>query len=116
MSDRSQDQRDVLRSHLGFFDLVRVGSSGLKTRKLRSALSATGIMIGIAALVGVLGLSSSGSADLIKELDALGTNLLRVEDGSGFRNYPTSLPADGSEQSWLQLSSVLNSGRKYRCF
>ena len=94
MSDRSQDQRDVLRSHLGFFDLVRVGSSGLKTRKLRSALSATGIMIGIAALVGVLGLSSSGSADLIKELDALGTNLLRVEAGSGFRNSPTSLPAD----------------------
>ncbi|MQG20823.1 MAG: ABC transporter permease [SAR202 cluster bacterium] len=94
MSDRSQNQRDVLRSHLSFFDLVRVGGSGLKTRKLRSALSATGIMIGIAALVGVLGLSSSGSADLIKELDALGTNLLRVEAGGGFRNSPTSLPAD----------------------
>jgi putative ABC transport system permease protein len=96
VSDQPQNQRDVFGSHLGLFDLIRVGGSGLRTRKLRSALSATGIMIGIAALVGVLGLSSSGSADLIKELDALGTNLLRVEAGSGFSNAPTSLPSDAA--------------------
>ena len=53
-------------SKLGLLDTFRVGISGIKTRKLRSALSALGITIGIAALIGVLGLSASGSADLMK--------------------------------------------------
>jgi putative ABC transport system permease protein len=73
-----------------------VGGSGLRTRKLRSALSALGITIGIAALVGILGLSESGSADLIKELDALGTNLLTIEAGQGFRSGETSLPENAA--------------------
>jgi putative ABC transport system permease protein len=63
---------------------------------LRSALSALGITIGIAALISVLGLSASGSADLIKELDKLGTNLLTVEAGQGFGATPTSLPEDAA--------------------
>jgi putative ABC transport system permease protein len=61
---------------------------------LRSALSALGITIGIAALVGVLGLSASGSADLIEDLDALGTNLLTVESGEGFGTGQVNLPED----------------------
>ena len=40
-------------------DLGRTATVGLRTRKLRTALSALGIMIGIAAMVGVLGLSES---------------------------------------------------------
>ena len=79
-------------SHLGFYDTLRVGASGLKTRKLRAALSAVGITIGIASLVGILGLSQSGSADLLKNIDALGTNLLTVQAGEGFRSVPVSLP------------------------
>jgi len=89
----TNDARLVMpRSHVGLQDALLLGSSGLRTRKLRSALSALGITIGIAALVGILGLSESGSADLIKELDELGTNLLTVEAGQGFRSGETSLP------------------------
>jgi putative ABC transport system permease protein len=84
----------VPNSHLGLLDTLRVGISGLKTRKLRSALSALGITIGIAALVGVLGLSASGSADLIEELDALGTNLLTIEAGQGFGSSQVGIPED----------------------
>ncbi len=39
-------------------DLARVASVGLRTRRLRAALSALGIAIGVAAIVAVLGLSS----------------------------------------------------------
>ena len=70
MTTYTDDQSIVPRSHLGFFDTLRVGSSGLRTRRFRAALSAVGITIGIASLVGILGLSASGSADLIKDLDA----------------------------------------------
>ena len=80
------------KSKVGFLDTLRVGVSGIKTRKLRSALSALGITIGIAALIGVLGLSASGSADLMKSLDALGTNLLTIRAGEGFGQNQSELP------------------------
>ena len=79
-------------SEVGFFDTIRIGFSGLRTRKLRSALSALGITVGIAALVAVIGLSESGRADLMRELDELGTNLLTVEAGEGFGQSEARLP------------------------
>lgn len=85
-----------LSSHLGFLDTLKVGSSGLRTRRVRAALSAIGITIGIATLVSILGLSQSGSADLIKELDALGTNLLVIHAGQGFKGGEASLPSDAA--------------------
>ena len=65
-------------------DLVRVAAVGLRTRKLRAALSALGIAIGVAAIVAVLGLSSSSQAGLLAEIDKLGTNLLVVTNGQTF--------------------------------
>jgi putative ABC transport system permease protein len=62
-------------------DIVRSGVSALSTRKVRTLLSALGVSIGIAALVGVLGLSSSSRADLDAQLNKLGTDMLTVEPG-----------------------------------
>ena len=80
------------RSHLRISDIFLVGISGLLTRKVRATLSALGITIGIAAVVGVLGLSESGNADLMRELDSLGTNLLTVEAGQSFGQTQAELP------------------------
>ena len=66
---------------------------GLRTRKLRAALSALGIAIGVAAIVAVLGLSSSSAAALNAEIAALGTNLLTVQNGQSFAG-PTELPLE----------------------
>ena len=57
---------------------------GLRTRRLRAALSALGIAIGVAAIVAVLGLSASSKAGLLAEIDRLGTNLLTVTNGQSF--------------------------------
>ena len=65
-------------------DLARLATVGLRTRKLRAALSALGIAIGVAAIVAVLGLSSSSAAGLNAEIAALGTNLLTVQPGNNF--------------------------------
>ena len=46
-------------------DLLDVAGTGLRTRRLRAALSALGIAIGIAAMVAVLGISTSSRADLL---------------------------------------------------
>lgn len=73
-------------------DLARVASVGLRTRRLRAALSALGIAIGVAAIVAVLGLSQSSSNGLISEIDALGTNLLTVANGQTLAGQTAELP------------------------
>jgi putative ABC transport system permease protein len=73
-------------------DLGRVASVGLRTRRSRAALSALGIAIGVAAIVAVLGLSSSSQAGLLAEIDRLGTNLLIVTNGQGFTGKTAELP------------------------
>ena len=62
-------------------DVLRTGALGLRTRRARAALSALGIAIGVASMVAVLGISESSKADLLAQLDQLGTNLLRVAPG-----------------------------------
>jgi putative ABC transport system permease protein len=77
---------------LGLGDLLMVGAGGLATRRLRAALSALGVAIGIAAIVAVLGISSSSRADLLAQLDRLGTNLLTVSPGQTFGGDTATLP------------------------
>jgi putative ABC transport system permease protein len=78
--------------HLRPGDLARLAAVGLRTRKLRAALSALGIGIGVAAIVAVLGLSASSSAGLISEIQALGTNLLTVQNGENLFGGTAQLP------------------------
>lgn len=85
-------------SRLRSADVLAVGSSGLRSRPARTALSALGIMIGIAAMVGVLGLSESSQADLTKQIEALGTNLLTVSPGGGFGGGDGVVPEDAASK------------------
>src|SRR5215216_1429778 len=73
-------------------DVLRSGALGLRTRRLRAALSSLGIAIGIASMVAVLGISESSKADLLAQLDRLGTNLLRVAPGQSFLGEDSQLP------------------------
>ncbi|MFB4319610.1 ABC transporter permease [Actinomadura sp. 21ATH] len=73
-------------------DVLRVGAVGLRTRPMRAFLSALGIAIGIAAMVAVVGISSSSRADLDRTLAALGTNLLTVAPGSTLTGEEAQLP------------------------
>ena len=75
-------------------DGLWVASVGLRSRPLRAALSALGIAIGTAAIVGVLGLSASSQAGLIAEINQLGTNMLTVEAGQSFTGGAASLPVE----------------------
>jgi len=79
---------------LGLKDGLRVASVGLRARRLRAALSALGIAIGTAAIVGVLGLSSSSQAGLIAEINRLGTNLFTVEAGQRLTGGEAKLPLE----------------------
>jgi putative ABC transport system permease protein len=83
--------RDTGGSRLTGRDLLRAGSLGLRSRRVRAALSALGISIGIAAIVGVLGISQSSKTGLLDELGQLG-NLLTVQPQTTAFGQQTELP------------------------
>lgn len=88
---------DVSRITLG--DQLRTGAVGLSSRRVRTLLSALGVAIGVATVVAVLGISRSSQADLLAELDGLGTNLLQAQSGQGLGfGGSTDLPATAATQ------------------
>ncbi len=80
------------RSRLRLADLLSAGTIGPRSRPFRAVLSALGIAIGIAAVVGVLGITRSSEANLLARIDRLGTNLLTVANGTGFDGGEAQLP------------------------
>jgi putative ABC transport system permease protein len=84
------------RSRLRAADLLPLGSVGLRARRLRAGLSALGIAIGIAAIVAVLGITRSSQADLLAQIDRLGTDLLTVVNGQSIQGQEAELPTRAS--------------------
>jgi putative ABC transport system permease protein len=78
----------------GPLEIGRIALRGLGGRRLRSALTAAGIAIGIAAMVAVLAISDASRASLLSVLDKLGTNMLTVSPGQSFLGDDVSLPDD----------------------
>ena len=81
------------RSRLRPVDVGTLARLGLTGRPLRALLSAVGIALGVATLVAVTGISSSSRAQLIAEIDALGTNMLTVTPGQELSGGQGTLPA-----------------------
>ncbi len=95
------------RSRLRTADRFRTGLGGLGSRPARTLLTALGIAIGIASMVAVVGISSSSKADLLAELDELGTNLLQVRPGQSIFGDESLLPIDA--QSMLAAVATVDS-------
>ena len=109
----------LLPSRLLPCDVIAVGSVGLRTRRLRAALSALGIAIGIASMVAVLSISASSKADLVAQLDRLGTNLLSVAPGQTVFGDSTKLPDTAATMlrrvaGVVEVASVTDTGTTVR--
>ena len=75
-------------------DVLRLAGTGLRARPMRAFLSALGIAIGIAAMIAVVGISTSSRAQLTAQLESLGTNMLTVTPGADFSGTNIKLPTD----------------------
>jgi putative ABC transport system permease protein len=76
-------------------DALRVAATGLRARPLRAVLSALGIAVGIGAMIAVVGISASSRAEIDRQIEALGADLLTVEPGQTLRGGETAvLPAE----------------------
>ncbi|AGZ40953.1 ABC transporter permease [Actinoplanes friuliensis] len=73
-------------------DLLELGLIGVRTRRMRAALSVLGIAIGIATMVVVTGIPASSGAALQRRLAALGVDLLKVVPAQ--QDPPAVFPAE----------------------
>jgi putative ABC transport system permease protein len=80
------------RSALRPGDILALGTVSFHSRRLRASLSALGIAIGIAAIVGILSITRSSEANLLAQIDRLGTNLLTVVNGQTIQGQEAELP------------------------
>jgi putative ABC transport system permease protein len=67
---------------MSWFETFRTGINGIRSHRLRSALTVLGILIGISAVILTVGLGEGAQAQVGSEITALGTNVLTISPGS----------------------------------
>ncbi|MFT3907694.1 MAG: ABC transporter permease [Steroidobacteraceae bacterium] len=63
-------------------EFIKVALTALRLNKLRSALTALGIIIGVASVIVMAAIGNGATAQLQKQIASLGTNVLNVMPGS----------------------------------
>ena len=86
-------------------DLLGVAWSGLTARKTRTLLIMLGPIVGVAAMVGAVGLTESAKGDLKAKLAQLGTTLIVATAGGTFGQQNPTFPADAVSRT-MAIPSV----------
>jgi putative ABC transport system permease protein len=81
-----------------FKDLLSVAWSGLTARRIRTILIMLGPIVGVAAMVGAVGLTESAKGDLKAKLAKLGTSLVTATAGGTFGKKDPTFPIDGVQR------------------
>jgi ABC-type lipoprotein export system ATPase subunit/ABC-type antimicrobial peptide transport system permease subunit len=84
---------------------LRTALGALRRNKMRSALTALGVIIGVTALIAISGIGEGSSAAIKKQIASMGANNLLVMPGAaasggvsfGAGSRPTLTPADGEQ-------------------
>lgn len=91
-SSTRPSRRRTFRTRLRLVDVALQALRGLTSRKLRTALTALGISIGIASLISIQGITEANQAEARAEIDALGSDFLFITAGTGITEEAELLP------------------------
>lgn len=80
-------------------DLLGVAWAGLAARRTRTLLIMLGPIVGVAAMVGAVGLTESAKGDLKATLSKLGTNLIVAKAGGTFGQQDPVFPEDAVDRA-----------------
>ena len=82
---------------MSLFELVRVAFDALRVNMLRSVLTMLGIVIGVAAVIAMVTVGAGAQAEVERQIESLGSNILMVRSGSRF--FGGARTAAGSAES-----------------
>jgi len=66
---------------VNFFESIRVSLRALRANKLRSSLTMLGMIIGVAAVIAMVGIGNGATASITSQIQGLGSNLLTISSG-----------------------------------
>ena len=66
---------------MNFFESIRVSLRALRANKLRSSLTMLGMIIGVAAVIAMVGIGNGATASITSQIQGLGSNLLTISSG-----------------------------------
>jgi putative ABC transport system permease protein len=89
---------------MNLVESLRIALVSLAANKLRSALTMLGIIIGVAAVISLMGVGRGASAAIDSQINSMGTNLLFVTPGSTSESGVRT--AQGSAQSLTYEDAV----------
>jgi len=69
---------------VNFLESIRVSLRALRANKLRSALTMLGIIIGVAAVIAMVGIGNGATASITSQIEGMGSNLLTISPGQSF--------------------------------
>ncbi|GAB4478541.1 MAG: ABC transporter permease [Anaerolineales bacterium] len=92
-----------------FLDILLESLQSLSANKVRSALTILGIVIGVAAVIAMLGIGNGTKQQITKQIESLGTNLLFVNSGGDAQDpEPLTLRDAEAIQDRSKAPSVSN--------
>ncbi len=75
-------KKNTQRSYIEIGESVRIAASSLLANKMRATLTMLGIIIGVAAVITMVGLGSGAQKAIADSIQSLGSNLLFIRPGS----------------------------------
>ncbi|SDI05056.1 ABC transporter permease [Desulfosporosinus hippei] len=66
---------------MNFLESIRVSLRALRANKLRSMLTMLGIIIGVAAVIAMVGIGNGATASITSQIQGMGSNLLTISAG-----------------------------------
>ena len=66
---------------MNFIESIRISLRALQANKLRSALTMLGMIIGVAAVIAMVGIGNGATASITSQIQGLGSNLLTISSG-----------------------------------
>src|SRR5258708_5792027 len=76
---------------MNLLESLRIAIRALRVNKLRSALTALGIVVGVAAVVCMVSVGAGAQAEISEKIRTLGANLLLVTPGAQIKSGSTRL-------------------------
>jgi putative ABC transport system permease protein len=93
-------------------ELLEESVSVLKVNKLRTGLSALGIIIGIASVIALMSLGQSGQKSVTERIQALGANLLTISPGSQQQHgFLRGVNSNNTDLKYADALAIANSQR-----
>lgn len=89
---------------MSLLESVKVALNGLFANKMRSVLTMLGVIIGVAAVISMLAISSGARDAVMKEIEAMGTNLIIIRSGQARKG--SVMGGFGSKQSLVYDDAV----------